>query len=173
MGKKSVIDQIKNFFTQAKSELSILRDKITETKASLEYLENKPIDFPTAQAKLKEAIAWHAWRFAEGRFNQIPLLNQNNHANTLGVNFAGADAFQMQCFFNPEAVQAKLEGALQEFLELNPGVAPGERVKQLAELRDQLAKLESEEEAIIRDAAEVGMRVPRRPDANPEVILNL
>lgn len=173
MGKKGIVEQIKNFFSQAKSELSILRDKIGATQAAIEDVENRPINFEAAKSKLRDGIAWNAWRFAEDRFRQVPFMNQDTHCNTLGFSFKEADAFQMMCFFHPELVQEKMETVLQEFLEMNPGVAPGERVQQLAELRDQLMALEVQEEQIIKDAGEVGMKVPRRPDASPEVILNL
>lgn len=169
---KKILESLKSFFTQAQSELSTLRDKIAATNAEIESLANQPIDLRTAQGKLREGIADVGKRFQERHFRQVPLMNEKNLPNTVELNFKDATPFELACWLNPELVEAKMQGELKSFLEQYPGVDPTERAKKLAELRGSLRKLEQDEEQLIRGASEVGMTVPRRPDASPEIVLS-
>lgn len=57
-------------------------------------------------------------------------------------------------------------------LDYRPGLPMAERPARLAKLKAVLRKLEQQEEAIICGAADTGIIIPRRPDADPGVILS-
>lgn len=173
MGKaKSIIENIRNFFSQAHNELSILRDKISAFQTEIDALERRPIDLATAETKLKEGIAEIARRCTEDRFRQMPFLNELSPPDSLGLCFRGVSQFQLMCFFTPELVEEKMQPVLAEFLERSPGIAPDERSGKLAELRTLLRQLETQEEELVTESQKVGLRIPRRPDADPSVILS-
>lgn len=55
--------------------------------------------------------------------------------------------------------------------DLPEGLTPAERAKRLAGLDDELDTLQTQEERLIREAALDGQDIPRRPDANPVIVL--
>lgn len=57
-------------------------------------------------------------------------------------------------------------------IDYRPGPPMAERPARLAELKTALRKLEQQEEAIICGAEDAGIIIPRRPDADPAVILS-
>jgi len=65
-----------------------------------------------------------------------------------------------------EAIQREISGRL-------PGLPQDERAARLKEINQQLLALEMSEEAMIEEAEAAGIRIARRVDANPRVVLGI
>ncbi|MDN3518315.1 hypothetical protein QWY84_11890 [Aquisalimonas lutea] len=65
------------------------------------------------------------------------------------------------------------EAILQELPEDDGAVAMAERPGKLAELEKKIRELERHEENLIVEAEAAGVEIQRRPDASPDVILNV
>lgn len=169
---KKLLEQIKNFFSQAKGEVDLLRSEILKAKNEIEAVEASPIDLATAKERIRLGIASIADEFVERRFRTSSFMNHESRPHHIAENFIGADPFQLACWLQPEAVEQKLEGSFGKFLEVyGPGLSPEERASKLAALRPHLQHLEKQEERLIGEAREAGVKIPRRPDASPEIVL--
>ena len=169
---KRLLEQIKNFFSQAKGEVEELRAEITKTKNDIEAVEASPIDLATAKERIRLGIASIADEFVERRFRTSSFMNHESRPELIAEHFIGADPFQLACWLQPEGVAQRLEGSFGKFLEVyGPGLSPEERASRLATLRPHLRQLEKQEERLIGEAREAGVKIPRRPDADPAVVL--
>lgn len=169
---KKLLEQIKSFFSQAKGAVEELRNEIGKTKAEIETIEDSPIDRVTARERLRIGISSIADQFIERRFASSSFMNHTGRPGSIADHFIDADPFQLACWLQPEAVEQKLEGALGKFLEVyGPGLSPEERASKLATLRPHLRQLEKQEERLIGEAREAGVKIPRRADADPAIVL--
>lgn len=77
-----------------------------------------------------------------------------------------------QCALSPETVRAKLVEEVERYIaEHGPEISSEERGRLLGELDRKIRDLEVEEERIIRAAERDGIRLARRGDASPAVVL--
>jgi hypothetical protein len=75
--------------------------------------------------------------------------------------------------FGPEQLAAAFARELEQEPERADAVTPIERDKRIAELSASLLSLERREEALLDRAANDGLDVLRRPDADPRAVLNV
>lgn len=85
-----------------------------------------------------------------------------------GVNIDGAGP--MLAWVMGDALVQRMHAEIDR-LDYRPGPPLAERPARLAELKAALRKLEQQEEELICRAADTGIIIPRRHDADPEVIL--
>ncbi len=105
-----------------------------------------------------------------GHFTAI--VEEGGHSFT--GQFGAAEIAPYICWMGPEAVKAKLIAALDEHADNI--CCPDDKAharKDHAALKDELLKLEREEERVISEAEIAGFNVSRRPDARPEIILEV
>lgn len=70
------------------------------------------------------------------------------------------------------AIEASLTQALEHYCERNPGLSAAERADRLAQIDGEIARLEREEESLIRAGETAGLIINRRPDASPAAVLS-
>lgn len=160
-----------------------LRQQITERQDERARLRSLPRDRATVEAVVKKTVAhWDA----EGRAHvdrQLSTIAAGNaHALLVshGLVAPGTGAVPQPFALNlgPMFVAIlgvdAVEAALLRFVDETPaGIPARERDARLAEIAEELDRLERDEETTIARAAREGEYIARRPDARPEIILRV
>jgi hypothetical protein len=75
------------------------------------------------------------------------------------------------CWLDPERMKQRLAESLERLGDVCSEIPASERARAKDAKEAELLELEREEERIIAAAEAVGTTIPRRPDANPAIIL--
>lgn len=157
MTKKRTLEQIRDRIAEVQSELDTLdagRRTRTETKADLSAW----IDHQVSQ--VDQLAGFLVGRVAGGLAIHRSLDEQDR---SIGAYLAWLDRDQFE---------ARLHQAVDAAPDVSFSELPAEdRERRARELRDELAKLEREEEARIVEAEKAGNIIPRRPDVDPAAVL--
>jgi hypothetical protein len=165
------------------SELSELRAQITEAQDRLESIEIAPapraeylerigrwVDHQAAQFKPEYAVS--PLRDVRPRFDEVELGLLPVRGSNTGESIASADAGPLLCWLLGNEIKRRL-GEVIESADLETGPPVAERPALRRKLEAELRELELREEALVVDAEAAGFVIPRRPDADPEIILSL
>ena len=162
-------------------ELAKIRDQHNEVSLKKREVEQTP----AAEAELREGTKRYVketgaryecpvYTLAPGRhdFELIPihLRSEVGRGPMAPDDRAAVEAYV--CRFHAEEVLAGLGREIDAFVaEHGPGFTADERCARLEKIDQELNRLEVKEEAIIRRAARRGVRLIRRGDADPRIVL--
>jgi hypothetical protein len=164
------------------SELSGLRERIAETNERLATLEDAPVPKSEYQQRVSQWIDHQAASFrpeyavsplrdVRPRFDEVSIAELPVRSSG-GPEVAVADAGPLLAWLFGAELKAKL-GEVIEAADLETGPPTADRPKLRRDLEAELRRLELAEEVLICDAEQAGFVIPRRPDADPEIILSL
>jgi hypothetical protein len=165
------------------SELSELRERIAETNERLATLEDAPVPKSEYQQRVSQWVDEKAASFrpeyavsplrdVRPRFDEVELGLLPVRGSNTGESVASADAGPLLCWLLGDTIKAKLAETIAN-ADLAEGPPSADRLRLRAELQAELRRLELAEEVLICDAEQAGFVIPRRPDADPAVILAL
>jgi hypothetical protein len=93
---------------------------------------------------------------------------------TAGSGFASLpDPLALAAWLDPEAMLARLARQIEEAGDDETALDAEARAKRIAELTDEILKIERDEEALLEIASNEGVEIMRRPDADPRAVLGL
>jgi hypothetical protein len=146
-----------------------VREEIAATKRDLQSVRSAPM--PASELK----------RLAEERV--VSLMRQGKVGvaivrDELKLSFKGdmaapEDVLALLSWFAPEQLLRRLEYEIDQLPARDDALSADARIKRAAELEAQLLELERREEALVMRAADDGLDVLRRPDANPCCVLGV
>ena len=150
-----------------------LRDKISSAQAELAALPDQPLPAADALARLNHWITAESAKFNPARafttegsnLNVLELQGLRLSENTVSV-----DPTPMLCWLLGDTLKAKLTAAI-EALPPSTGIPLKDRPAVAQRLRDEIARLETAEERLVREAEAAGEPLERRGDARPEIVL--
>jgi hypothetical protein len=147
--------------------ISSVREEIAATKRGLQSVRSAPL--PQAnQRDLIETYVVGKMRVAAPR---VTILNDQLRVGWRGDTTSVEDVIALIALIAPEHLCRCLERQLEP--EREGAMPAAERIKRVAELEARLLELERREEVLIMRAADDGLEVPRRSDANPAAVLNV
>ena len=183
-------------FTVLESELDKMRSIHDELQASIvdihgeiKSLENRPIDTGAAIQNLKDYLSSQKTEdvlndMVKAFSHDRPITNWNNRLTARCFDNAEASGAVssrfIQANFGPllsvlfeKTRLDQMSPMIEKYCKRHGGVTTETRDKQITELREQVRKLEEQEEASISEA-EINdvWSFTRRPDADPAVVLN-
>lgn len=152
-----------------------LRDKIAARRTELDQLPEASIPAPDAIARMTAWVDSQAAAFTIGanaftgeQFSRPTTLLLTAIRN--GNHMADVDTGPLLCWLLGDVIKTKLTAAIKA-LPHAPGIPLAERPAAVQRLRDEIARLETAEERLIREAEAAGEPVIRRGDARPEIVL--
>lgn len=167
-------------------EVEKLRAEIERTHDEIAWLNDAPITPAELKSRATEGCQAMAARFEAQRHLGV-LANPGGGPRDVADMFTASSsvAFVGELDVKPVNIDGigpmlawAMGGSLVQRLhaeidrlEYRPGPPMAERPARLAALRAELRTLEVREEALICEAEESGVIIPRRPDADPAVIL--
>lgn len=170
--------------TKQFQEVSRLRLDIDRCREEIEWLDSAPIPPDELKARVAEQCQTFAGRF-DGSRHLAALAYPNGGRQELQsmltgsarVHVGGQAVVSVDTELGPllawlmgDAMVARLHAAI-DGADYRPGPPMAERPARIAALKDEMLKLEQREEAIICQAEELGISIPRRPDADPVAVL--
>jgi hypothetical protein len=150
--------------TKFATELTKVRGEISALKSRLNLLDSGKIPFEMAKASVDAFVDRLA---GEGKpsanaFAYGDVMNKPN-PNWL---------LEFVCWLDPEKVRDRLYAEVARcYDDGDPGIAPAQRRAEQARFERELFDLEVAEERLILRAAEAGVVLSRRGDANPAAVL--
>lgn len=169
----SILSKIKDAVAGTRDQLEDIRRKIADGKAERDSVRRAPLSKPEALGQIDALIAGAANRFeADAAF---PYLARTctNIGLVFEVALRGRDSMiYALAWLDPDRLRERMTQQLHKFWEQNPpGLPSSERRQRIAALDAEILKLEAQEEAIIVAAAEHGIALGRRGDADPRVVI--
>jgi hypothetical protein len=152
---------------QVGRDIDSIREQIEKRKAERQHVAVLPVAKDIALAKLEEIVT---------------SARNDKDASIVGV----AQALRVpgsvpwiDAIFNTQRIRSLVAESLRTAVAAEiaradakqPGITDGDREQQLKAIDEDLLHLELVEESIIRAAEESGMKIPRRPDADPRAVL--
>jgi hypothetical protein len=168
-----------------------LRDKLAKLAAERSDLERAPAARAEALDRVDCFIEASAARYAPPVNAFVAPVSDPASVRLIGVSRAavatalaggGRTAVEARfdqleaalCALVPDAVRGALVDAVDAHLAPDPpGLPRAERAMKLAALDAKILAVEREEEQLIREARADGVRIDRRADADPAVVLGL
>jgi hypothetical protein len=132
--------------------LSAIREQISDLKSQRGRLDRSPPSRAEALADLRHQVVAMA---------EPPSLNP--HGRLILPHNAAA----MMAWLDPDLIVAKIE----QTLHIPDGISEEDKADQRSTLTSLLLTAETEEEALVRAGRASGLRISRRPDANPRCVL--
>ena len=166
---KSIKNAFSSLFSKATDELSALRSEIADVKSQIEALNDAPLPYADALAKLNAYIdaVPDDVQLADfvRRDVSVPHISLASNLGPLevAVRLAGREAIRTHL-----AAQLKAEVAARP-----AGLSDADFAAKCCELTRRLQDLESREEDFIRSAAEASVSITRRADADITVVLDV
>ena len=186
-----------NAFQILESELEKMRSIHDELQASIvaihaevKSLEDRPIDVSSAVQNLENYLSGQQSNdvlneMVEAFSHDRPITNWNNRLTgrcfdnaeapgAVSSKFIQTDLGPMMATFFEQVLLDRMTPMIEKYCKKHGGVTTETRDKQITELREQVRKLEEQEEASISEA-EVNdvCTFTRREDVNPEIVLSL
>jgi hypothetical protein len=170
--------------TKQFQEVSRLRHEIDRCREEIEWMASAPIPPDELKARVAEQCQTLAARF-DGSRHLAALAYPNGGVNELRemltgstrVNVGGQVIVPVDTEFGPllawlmgDVMVSRLHAEI-DGMDYRPGPPMEERPARIVALKDEMLKLEQREEAIICQAEGMGVFIPRRPDADPAVVL--
>lgn len=152
-----------------------LRSKIAARRTELEQLPEASIPASDAIARMTAWVDSQAAAFTTGanaftgeQFSRPTTLLLTAIRN--GNHMADVDAGPLLCWLLGDVIKTRLKVGI-EALPHAPGIPLAERPAAAQRLRDEIARLETAEERLVREAEAAGEPIVRRGDARPEIVL--
>ncbi|GEM_PF-908702 len=146
-------------------DVSRLRSQITALKEQLQEQENGVL--PKASALQRAEASVYAFA-ADVDFPAHHFLDQERSHLVNPTPHGANGAYALLCKLFPEKVIDLLKGKIEAAYSREVTVADD---KERSKLEAKLGELEHQEERTIREAAAAGVRIARRADVNPEILL--
>jgi hypothetical protein len=150
----------------ARRDLDTLQDKISDLKDKRAQIEGAPADRATIERRVDALID----RTLAGRDMHFPVLSAATEhpfgAFEVNQRFQQGGTFAMLCAFDRVGMREALLAQMP-----TSGISAEERVSKLSKINAELLSLEMAEEATLREIEATGATMPRRADANPEILL--
>jgi len=167
-----MFSKIKEAIGGAREELDTVRQKISARKAERTSTTNAPMTKDESLGQLDQLIAAAAARYDR----DIAPGYLTRPCSNLDLAFEVAEransAVSKRAWENPGAEKERLTRVLHKFWEQNPpGLPSPERRQRIAALDAEILELERAEEAMIVAAAEHGIDLERRGDADPRAVI--
>ena len=153
--------------TDYRADIARLRDNIGQLKEQIEGLANGLLPKERALARMESAIESAA---SQVDTNVYPFTRTDDHAFVDPIPRGPHGVFGYLCRIVPVLVRAHLAEELEAVYAQTQVQADD---KKRAKLERELLNAEQEEEQLIAAAAEQGVRISRRADVNPAVLLGL
>ncbi|MGV7193836.1 hypothetical protein [Xanthomonas axonopodis] len=153
--------------TDYRAEIARLRDNIGQLKEQIEGLANGLLPKEQALARMESTIESAA---SQVDTNVYPFTRPDDREFVDPIPHGSHGVFGYLCRIVPDAVRAHLTEELEAVYANTPVQADD---KKRAKLERELMKAEQDEERLICAAAEQGVRISRRADVNPAVLLGL
>ncbi len=169
-----IVKKIKSLLAKATDEIETVRGQISALKKEHRDLECRPSTKEEITARIQEGVEGLAARYQNEHLSKMPIVNGRAQPNHLAHSFPRRERAlpEFFCWLWPEQVAEKMTEAAQTFASTLPGgLASEERNEQLALIETKLAELERREERLILESEAAGMRIARRADATPSVVL--
>ncbi|MBB5735915.1 hypothetical protein FHT09_001655 [Xanthomonas arboricola] len=153
--------------TDYRADIARLRETIGQLKEQIESLADGLLPKERALARMESSIETAA---AKVRTNVYPFTRPDDRDRVDPIPHGADGVFAYLCRIVPDAVRAHLTEELEAVYAKAPVQADD---KKRAKLERELLKAEQDEERLISAAAEQGVRISRRADVNPAVLLGL
>lgn len=153
--------------TDFRTDVARLRDNIRQLKEQIEGLTNGLLPKESAIARMESAVEFAA---SNVKTNVYPFARPDDRDRVDPIPYGANGVFEYLCRIVPDAVRAHLTEELEAVYAKAPVQADD---KKRAKLERDLLKAEQDEERLISAAAEQGVRISRRADVNPAVLLGL
>jgi chromosome segregation ATPase len=166
-----IVNALRNALGSARKDIENMRDEIADLKAKRAAIDAAPVDLVEAERRLdhetQRILQTTMPTVGKGPgFGGLVERDRRFYASDFDTVFARSP-YAMFCAMFPEQTR--------EFMLRNlpsDGLADAERTKRIKTIDAQIAKLERAEEAALREIeAAMGATMPRRPDADPQVLL--
>lgn len=150
------------------TEVERIRGEIAALKAEREQVAQAPRTVAEAVAVLDDALDRIAAKFTP---NAAGLLNPEARATDFTLGHGTHDrGTEAAVWLFRDQVRDRLVAEIKA-ADHSDGIAAGDRAARLSKIDTRLLGLEREEEALIVQAADHGMEIMRRPDADPRAVL--
>lgn len=185
--KSSLFAAIREALADTTRSIDELRGQIAALQHERERIAGAPLDADSIRKRVfglleSEGQAFaHRLRFGLGaarvpnsRPYEIQSLTvgcRNERDPDAGITTQRADLTGLLVWLVGDVVRERLEPVIAQLGD--GGINNTERVERLAELDSKLLGFERQEEALIVEAETAGMRIVRRPDADPRVVLEV
>lgn len=159
------------------AQLADIRARIAQIQADIDGLAGQPLPAPDALARLDGWIAHNAARF-DAFTTARSFTTASSHllhvlevkGGRTGENTVTVDLAPLVCAIFGTEVRRRLASAIEDQTTA-PGPSMAERPALIERWNAALGGAERDEEAIIRAAEADGIRLARRPDAQPGIVL--
>jgi hypothetical protein len=183
MAKSAAAKAIKAKMSEMHQSIAGVRAQLDGLKAERERISSLPIPFDEAAAGLDERIGSLVSKYrADWAIGRLPYADREladvEIAPALGIDVIGDPLAIAFVFFSGDQIRDKLKKELrQQYTKLEKAgptpMATAEREAALVKIDESIRKVESEEEELILEAEEIGLSIPRREDADPEIFLEV
>jgi len=148
------------------NELSVPKSEFIERMAT--WVDQQAAKFSeNAAYQLSAMRTIKPNQFADATAFHAPVQGGQSHEI-----IAAADTGPLLAFLFGDTIKEKFADAIQQS-DYKEGPPAAERPKMIKDISAELDQLEFQEEQIIVEAEGVGIPIPRRPDARPEIVLKL
>jgi hypothetical protein len=154
-------------------DLESTRNQIAELHEQEQALLAAPVTPKQAIAVLERWVDYNASKFdtensilAPAYHGEMPVQSDFGMERRGG----GDPTTAIFCYFLGDVIKQRLGDAITKRLG-REGITDETRQKKLEEVRQKRHGLEIHEELIIRDAEAIGMKIDRRHDADPAIVL--
>ena len=156
---------------QVGKDIDSVREQIVENRARREEIARLPVTKEAALARLEEWIGSLLTNKRSGVDHLVAAMTAPGQRPAPDFLRNAADDIARIEWVLADRIRDLVGAALGNFYSERQGIDDAERERQLAKLDDDILDLELCEESIIRAAQEAGMKIPRRPDADPRAVL--
>ena len=175
---KSAVARMTKATTDLRSEIDRIRGEIRKLNRERENVLAAPLPLKEAEERLGAWIDQQtdlaALPFRLAAFTEPePAKERPLHVDETGGRGGGVDLAPVLAALFGDTIKERLAAALKTMPDYEPGLPLAERPKKAAELDNQILELERQEEAIITQAETNGIRIARRPDADPRAVLGV
>ena len=183
VAKLSDLSNISTVTASINAEIGTIRERISDLRLRQANVEDTAVSSAERESRADEIIAeaqrqvrerdfFGLLAAPEERFSLSKLRERLDGAPHIGIH--GFDAFAAFATINPTALKTlMLDQANSEASDRGPvaGLTPSQRSVALADIADELIRLEALEEQIIRRLESHGFSYQRRENAEPAVVL--
>jgi len=167
----SIFSKIGKAVGDAREELEGVRQKITDRKTERATISKTPMDKAATIGQIGELVAASAAAF--DRDIAIGYLARPCHDLSIAFELAVRNSpLGYDAWLKPDDLRERITQKMHQFWEQNPpGLSSSERRQRIAALDAEILELEIKEEQIITAAAEHGIDLERRGDADPRAVI--
>lgn len=185
MSKTSTARKVESLAQELRGQVDTLREQIDSLQGEKDAILASLLPPHEAAQRAQSMVDTLAAKFtadasyrlsdvlrAEGNPHQSGLFSYDifsraglDHTHTL-------DLGPMLAFFFGDEIKAKLASTI-ESMTYESGPPAADRPELIVEIDAELLRLERQEEQVISEAESCGFEIVRRPDANPEIVLEV